>query len=52
MMDLGGASLLIGVRDPDLEGHDGNDLSRLALVHGNPQATAKPLSPRRRFAGA
>jgi MYXO-CTERM domain-containing protein len=38
LMDLGGASLLIGVRDPDLEGNDGNDLSRLALVHGNPRA--------------
>ena len=38
LKDLGGASLLIGVRDPDLEGNDGNDLSRLALVHGNPAA--------------
>ncbi len=38
LMDLGGTSLLIGVRDPDLEGNDGNDLSRLALVHGDPQA--------------
>ena len=35
MKDLGGASLLLGVRDYDLEGQDGNDLSRLALVHGD-----------------
>ena len=38
LKDLGGASLLLGVRDPDLEGNDGNDLSRLALVHGDPAA--------------
>jgi hypothetical protein len=38
LLDLGGASLMIGVRDPDLEGNDGNDLSRLALVHGDPTA--------------
>jgi hypothetical protein len=38
MMDLGAATLLIGVRDNDLQGRDSNDLSQLALVHGNPNA--------------
>ena len=41
MKDLGGATLLIGVRDNDLEGQDGNDLTRLALVHGDPRAQRK-----------
>jgi hypothetical protein len=36
MTDLGGATLLIGVRDNDLKGRDSNDLSQLALVHGDP----------------
>jgi MYXO-CTERM domain-containing protein len=38
MTDLGGATLLIGVRDNDLKGRDSNDLSQLALVHGDPNA--------------
>jgi hypothetical protein len=41
MRDLGGASLLLGVRDNDLEGQDGSDLTRLALVHGDPPAQRK-----------
>ena len=36
MRDLGGATLLVGVRDNDLNGLSGNDLSRLAFLHGNP----------------
>jgi len=36
MTDLGGATLLLGVRDNDLQGHDALDASQLALVHGNP----------------
>jgi hypothetical protein len=36
MKDLGGATLLIGVRDNDVQGRDSNDLSQLALVHGDP----------------
>ena len=36
MTDLGGATLLVGVRDNDLKGRDSNDLSQLALVHGDP----------------
>src|SRR3954465_4601887 len=35
--DLGGATLLIGVRDNDLKGRQSNDVSELALVHGDPQ---------------
>jgi hypothetical protein len=38
MADLGGATLLVGVRDNDLKGRDSNDLSQLALVHGDPGA--------------
>jgi MYXO-CTERM domain-containing protein len=38
MSDLGGATLLIGVRDNDLKGRDSNDLSQLALVHGDPMS--------------
>jgi MYXO-CTERM domain-containing protein len=40
MRDLGGAMLLVGVRDVDLEGHDAQDVSQLALVHGDPNAQA------------
>ena len=36
MKDLGGATLLIGVRDNDLAGRNANDLSNLALIHGDP----------------
>ncbi|HVU49756.1 MAG TPA: hypothetical protein VHL80_03660 [Polyangia bacterium] len=36
MTDLGGAALLVGVRDNDLLGRDPNDLSELAIVHGDP----------------
>jgi hypothetical protein len=36
MRDLGGATLLLGVRDNDLKGQGGDDLSALAEVHGNP----------------
>ena len=35
--DLGGATLLIGVRDNDLKGRASNDITSLALVHGDPQ---------------
>jgi hypothetical protein len=38
MTDLGGATLLVGVRDNDLKGRDSGDLTQLALVHGNPSA--------------
>ena len=38
MSDLGGATLLVGVRDNDLKGRDSGDLSQLALVHGDPSA--------------
>ena len=34
--DLGGATLLIGVRDNDLKGRSSDDLAQLAAVHGNP----------------
>ena len=34
--DLGGATLLIGVRDNDLQGRASDDLAQLAAVHGNP----------------
>jgi hypothetical protein len=36
MRDLGAATLLLGVRDNDLKGQGGDDLSALAEVHGNP----------------
>jgi len=38
MSDLGGATLLVGVRDNDLKGRDSMDLSQLPLVHGDPGA--------------
>lgn len=38
MDDLGGATLLIGVRDNDTKGRHTIDLAHLALVHGNPDA--------------
>jgi hypothetical protein len=36
MNDLGAATLLIGVRDNDLQGRDSNDVSQLPLIHGDP----------------
>jgi uncharacterized protein (TIGR03382 family) len=36
MRDLGGATLLVGVRDNDLKGRSSQDLTNLAGVHGNP----------------
>ena len=36
MRDLGGATLLLGVRDNDLKGRSAGDLTMLAGVHGNP----------------
>ena len=36
MRDLGGATLLVGVRHNDLKGRDSNDLTELAIVHGDP----------------
>jgi hypothetical protein len=36
MQDLGGVSLLVGVRDNDLKGRSSADLTMLAGVHGNP----------------
>jgi hypothetical protein len=36
MKDLGGATLLVSVRDNDLKGRGGGDLALLATVHGNP----------------
>lgn len=36
MKDLGGTTLLIGVRDNDIKGSSSEDLSLLAEVHGNP----------------
>jgi hypothetical protein len=38
MGDLGGATLLIGVRDNDLKGRSSDDLTQLAAIHGNPDA--------------
>jgi hypothetical protein len=35
--DLGAATLLIGVRDNDVKGRQSNDITQLALVHGDPQ---------------
>ncbi len=36
--DLGGATLLLSVRDNDLKGRSSDDLAQLAAVHGNPDA--------------
>jgi hypothetical protein len=36
MLDLGGATLLMGVRDNDLKGRGSGDVTQLAAVHGNP----------------
>jgi hypothetical protein len=36
MRDLGGVTLLLAVRDNDLKGRSGDDLTGLAGVHGNP----------------
>jgi MYXO-CTERM domain-containing protein len=36
MRDLGGTTLLLGVRDNDLKGSSSEDLSVLAEIHGNP----------------
>jgi len=36
MSDLGGASILIGMRDNDLKGQSSADLTELALVQGDP----------------
>jgi uncharacterized protein (TIGR03382 family) len=36
MMDLGGATLLVAVRDNDLKGRASEDVTQLAAVHGNP----------------
>jgi hypothetical protein len=36
MMDLGGVTLLLSVRDNDLKGRSSDDLTELAEVHGNP----------------
>src|ERR1700690_367431 len=36
MSDLGGATLLIAVRDNDLKGRGSEDVTQLAAVHGNP----------------
>lgn len=36
LADLGGATLLIAVRDNDLKGRKSNDVTELALVHGDP----------------
>jgi type II secretory pathway pseudopilin PulG len=38
MQDLGGATLLMAVRDNDLKGRSSDDLTQLAFVHGNPDA--------------
>jgi len=35
--DLGGVTLLLAVRDNDLKGRKSNDVTELALVHGDPQ---------------
>ena len=34
--DLGGVTLLLAVRDNDLKGREANDVTELALVHGDP----------------
>ena len=36
MKDLGGATLMIAVRDNDLKGRGSDDLAQLAAVHGDP----------------
>jgi len=36
MRDLGGATLMVSVRDNDLKGRSSSDLTELAEVHGNP----------------
>jgi MYXO-CTERM domain-containing protein len=36
MRDLGGATLLVAVRDNDLKGRGSEDVTQLAAVHGNP----------------
>ena len=36
MIDLGGATLLIGTRDNDLKGRSSDDLTYLGAVHGDP----------------
>jgi hypothetical protein len=36
MLDLGAATLLIGVRDNDLKGRHSTDLTELPMVHGDP----------------
>lgn len=36
LRDLGGVALLLGVRDNDLKGRASNDVTELALVHGDP----------------
>ena len=36
MRDLGATTMLLGVRDNDLKGRQSNDISELALVHGDP----------------
>ena len=36
MRDLGATAMLLGVRDNDLKGRQSNDISELALVHGDP----------------
>src|SRR5579864_6539795 len=36
MKDLGGATLLVAVRDNDLKGRGSEDVTQLAAVHGNP----------------
>jgi hypothetical protein len=38
MLDLGGATLLMAVRDNDLKGRSSDDVTQLAAVHGNPDA--------------
>ena len=38
LADLGGATLLIGVRDNDLKGRSSDNLAQLAAVHGNPDS--------------
>ncbi len=38
MRDLGGATLILAVRDNDLKGRSSDDLSQLAEVHGDPNA--------------
>ncbi len=36
MRDLGGAALLVGVRDNDLKGRGGTEIDQLATIHGDP----------------